>query len=166
MSVVLYDEKQDSLFKKLYPFHDCEIISKESIFRYSIQIDVSIIIPCYNVERFLPSCIESLVSQQTNYSYEVIFVNDGSQDSTKEILDDAARRYPFFKCIHQSNQGAGAARTEGMRNAKGRYLMFIDADDIVSADYIEMLAYSITICDADMGFCADYFFTVKGFRYK
>ena len=167
MNGVLYDENLDSVLREEYAFHDCDIFSAESIYRYPPEIDVSIIIPCYNVERFLPSCIESLAAQKTQYTYEVILVNDGSKDATKDILDAAALRYDVFRCIHQSNQGCGGARNEGLRNARGKYLMFVDADDIVSADYVEALVDCVKAIDADMGVCAYYSFDdASGRKYK
>ncbi len=166
MTSLLYDEKQDSILCKEYPFHHCDIYADQSIYLYPPELDASIIIPCYNVEKFLPGCIESLAAQKTHYTYEVILVNDGSTDGTKEILDDAAHLYPIFHCIHQSNQGAGAARTEGTRNARGEYLLFVDSDDIVSDNYVEALVGCVKASGADMGVCSYYSFNEKGVRYK
>ena len=162
----LYDEKQDTIFREVYPYHECPIISETSIYRNPPEIDVSIIIPCYNAERFLPGCVESLAAQKTQYAYEVIMVNDGSTDGTKDILEAAARRHGPFQCIHQANQGAGAARTRGMREARGQYLIFVDADDVVSDNYVEALVDCVKSSGADLGACAYYAFSENGVRYK
>ncbi len=166
MRTVLYDEIQDSILCKEYPYKGCEIVSADSIFRNPPQLDVSVIVPCYNVERFLPECIESLAAQKTQYTYEVILINDGSTDGTRELAEDAAKRYPVFHCIHQDNQGCGAARNQGMRNAKGEYLLFVDADDTTSSNYVEELVGCVKYSGADMGICAYYSFNENGVRYK
>ena len=166
MKKFLYDVNQDTVLCKEYPFREYEIVADSSIFRYPSLLDVSIIIPCYNVERFLTSCIESLAAQKTQYSFEAIFVNDGSTDGTKEILDQAKKKYPIFQCIHQPNQGCGAARNTGMRKAKGEYLLFVDADDVVSDNYVEALVGCVKASGADLGACAYYSFTENGLRYK
>ena len=162
----LYDMEKDSIFNKLHPYHECPIVTAESIYRNPAEIDVSVIIPCYNAETFLPSCIESLASQQTRYTYEVILVNDGSTDGTKDILEDAASRYAPFHCIHQVNQGAGAARNRGMSEARGEYLIFVDADDIVSVNYVDALVDCVKTTGADLGACAYYAFKENGATYK
>ena len=166
MSKRLYDEKLDTVLCKEYPFREYEIVTDQSIYLRPPQLDVSIIIPCYNVEHFLPGCIESLAAQKTQYAYEVILVNDGSTDGTKEILDRAALQHPVFQCIHQDNQGCGAARNTGMRNARGEYLLFVDSDDVVSELYVEALVDCVKKADAEMGVCSYYSFAENGLRYK
>ncbi len=88
--------------------------------------NVSVIIPAYNGARFLPEAIESVLAQ-TYKDYEIIVVDDGSTDNTKEILK------PYFdkiKYIHQQNQGAATARNTGIRHSQGEYIAFLDADDV------------------------------------
>ena len=166
MKTVLFNEKQDSILGKEYPYQDCEIVSDSPIFLYPPQLDVSVIVPCYNAERFLPECIESLAAQKTQYTYEVILINDGSTDGTRELAEDAVNRYPVFRCIHQGNQGSGAARNQGMRNARGEYLLFVDADDTTSPNYVEELVSCVKSSGADMGICAYYSFNENGVKYK
>lgn len=81
---------------------------------------VSIIVPCYNVGKYLDRCINSLVS---NYypDKELIFVNDGSTDTTSEILEAAAAKHACIKIIHKHNEGVSVARNTGMENADGKY---------------------------------------------
>ena len=89
---------------------------------------LSVILPVYNVERYLPMCLESVV-QQCLGDYEVILVDDGSTDESGAICDDYAERYEKFSVIHQENQGLSAARNRGIAEAKGEYVVFLDSDD-------------------------------------
>jgi glycosyltransferase involved in cell wall biosynthesis len=93
---------------------------------------VSVIIPCYNHARFLDEAIAS-VQQQTYRNIEIIVVDDGSTDDTKAV----ASRHPDVICIHQKNAGLSAARNRGIDQAKGEYLVFLDADDYLYSDAIE-----------------------------
>ncbi|MDO4782335.1 MAG: glycosyltransferase family 2 protein [Capnocytophaga felis] len=88
----------------------------------------SIIIPVYNVEKYLPECIESVLSQDFS-DYEVILVNDGSTDDSGKICDEYAQKFPNIKVIHKENGGLSDARNFGIKEAKGDYLMFLDSDD-------------------------------------
>ena len=93
---------------------------------------LSVVVPCYNVEGYLSRCLSSLVHQDIDGSaYEVIAVDDGSTDSTGEICDRYAKEYPQVKVVHQANRGVGAARNAGLDLARGKYLLFVDADDFM-----------------------------------
>ncbi|MBR1668920.1 MAG: glycosyltransferase [Bacteroidaceae bacterium] len=96
-------------------------------------MQLSVIVPVYNVEKYLPRCLDSLLRQGMGAGeYEIICVNDGSPDGSAAILADYERRYPDIICvITQKNGGVGAARNTGMLAAKGEYLAFIDSDDYV-----------------------------------
>ena len=99
---------------------------------------VSIIVPIYNVENYLPKCIESILAQ-TYTNIEVILVDDGSQDSCPQICDEYADKDSRVRVIHQANGGRSRARNVGLDVATGDYIMFADADDWVDADYVEKL---------------------------
>lgn len=101
---------------------------------------ISVIVPVYNGAAFIPGIVECL-GRQTRKDFEVVFVNDGSTDGTKDALE-ALRdvQLPFgLTVIHQENGGVSAARNAGLRAAHGTYVCFVDADDVVSADYLEVL---------------------------
>lgn len=102
--------------------------------------EISVVVPVYNGARFIPGILERL-ERQTYQNFEVIFVNDGSQDGTKAVLDQAASTPRAFRChvIHQNNGGASAARNAGLACARGKYICFIDADDKISLDYLKVL---------------------------
>ncbi len=93
---------------------------------------VSVVIPCYNQDRFLPEAIESVLAQ-THSPVEIIVVDDGSPDTTSEV----AERYPTVRCIRQQNQGLSGARNTGLRESRGKFLMFLDADDRLTTNAVQ-----------------------------
>lgn len=97
---------------------------------------LSVIIPVYNAEKYLKKCIESLL-KQTQKSFELIFVNDGSKDKSPLILNKLEAEYSFVKVIHKKNEGLSSARNAGMKIAIGEYIFFLDADDWIEDDYFE-----------------------------
>lgn len=99
---------------------------------------VSIIVPVYNVEKYLKRCLDSLVNQ-TLKDIEIICVNDGSTDGSLAILDEYVRNDDRIVVINQENSGQSVARNRGIDVAKGEYLGFVDSDDWVSEDYFERL---------------------------
>lgn len=99
---------------------------------------VSIIIPCWNVEKYLSRCMESII-EQTYKNIEVILINDGSSDSTLEICREYERLDYRIKVISQDNKGVSSARNQGMKYAGGDYIMFIDPDDYVENHYVERM---------------------------
>ena len=100
--------------------------------------NVSLIIPVYNVEQYLPKCLESIAAQ-TLKGFEVILVDDGSTDHSLEILRGFARRFPNTCVIHQENGGVSKARNAGIQAARGEYIAFMDSDDYIAPLYLQML---------------------------
>ena len=102
----------------------------------------SIVVPVYNVEHYLEQCLESLQAQ--NYGdYEVICVNDGSTDSSRDILTEWESRLPQMRVIDRENGGLSAARNTGLQDAKGEYVVFVDSDDWVEPNFLECLNSSL-----------------------
>lgn len=99
---------------------------------------VSIVMPVYNVEKYLRECLESITSQ-TLKDFEVICINDGSTDNSLAILQEYANKDPRFKIISQQNQGQGVARNKGVDLITGEYIQFIDPDDWVETNMLETL---------------------------
>ena len=99
---------------------------------------ISIIIPIYNVEKYLPACVESIL-QQTYKNLEVILVDDGSPDRCPAICDELAQKDDRIRVIHQKNKGLSGARNTGIDNAQGDYLIFVDSDDTVEQTLVEEL---------------------------
>jgi glycosyltransferase involved in cell wall biosynthesis len=94
-----------------------------------MKMDISIIVPVYNVEKYLKCCLDSLINQKFEGQYEIICVNDGSTDNSLEILKEYKRNNPKITVINQENRGLGGARNTGIKNAKGKYIIFVDSDD-------------------------------------
>lgn len=113
------------------------------------HIDVSVIIPVYNTEHYLEECLNSLLDQG-NISFEVICVDDGSEDNSLSILEEMKPLFPSFQILHQENAGAGAARNNGLKYAKGRYLYFLDSDDYLEPRILEKAIGKADLSDADI----------------
>lgn len=124
---------------------------------------VSIIIPVYNVEQYLIKCLESCFLQSYT-DIEVLAINDGSCDSSGEILDNYARKEPRLRVFHQSNSGVVAARNLGISNAKGEFLMFVDSDDWLACNAVEVLFNDINKNNSDISI-ADYCEYYAGLNY-
>lgn len=94
---------------------------------------ISIIVPIYNVEKYLPECIESILNQTYRY-LEVILIDDGSTDQSGKMCDNYAEQDSRVKVIHQKNGGAANAKNAGLKTATGKYLAFVDGDDYLELD--------------------------------
>lgn len=115
----------------------------------SPRVDLQIVIPAYNVEAYLEECMESVLSQQTRYSFHVVLVDDGAKDSTPLLCDKYAD-HPLVTVIHQTNRGLSGARNTGMAEIFGRYLLFVDSDDILLPGAIEALLDTAYRYDSDL----------------
>lgn len=99
---------------------------------------VSIIVPIYNTQKFLPRCIESIMNQ-TYKNIEIILIDDGSIDKSSKICDKYAKKDNRIKTFHKQNEGVSVARNFGINKAEGRFIAFVDSDDFVREDYITVL---------------------------
>ncbi len=113
---------------------------------------VSVIVPIYNVEKYLIKCIDSIVNQ-TYKNLEIILVDDGSPDSCPQICDEYAIKDSRIKVIHKENGGLSDARNAGMSVATGEYISFIDSDDYISLDFIETLYNTMKYESSDIVEC-------------
>lgn len=103
---------------------------------------ISIIVPVYNVEEYLPRCLNSLINQ-TYKDIEIICINDGSQDNSMQILEDYRKKDNRIKIISQDNQGPSMARNAGIDKAEGEYILFIDSDDVLNTNACKILINEI-----------------------
>ena len=113
------------------------------------EILISIIIPIYNAENYIDLCLKSILNQ-VNDSIEVILVNDGSKDSSKDKCEYYCRNNKNIILINQENLGVSAARNTGLKVAKGKYIGFVDIDDTIKSNTIEVLLNEIKSIDADL----------------
>lgn len=111
--------------------------------------EISIIVPVYNVEQYLPAALDSLRAQ-TCPDWEAILVDDGSPDGCRALCDAAARQDARFRVIHQKNAGVGAARNAGLAAARGTYVQFLDSDDALEPQMVEVLCRTAKQTDADL----------------
>lgn len=116
----------------------------------SDEMLVSIVVPVYKVEKYIDKCVESIL-KQTYKNFELILVDDGSPDMCPQLCDEYATKYDFIRVVHKKNGGLSDARNHGVGVAKGDYITFIDSDDYVSIDYLEVLVglhnrYGADVC--------------------
>ena len=111
---------------------------------------ISIIIPAYNVEEYLEKCLESIISQNFD-KVEIIIVDDGSTDKSLQIAKEYQKKYPEkTRVISQENKGQGGARNTGIKNATGKYLLFVDSDDTIKSGMLETLYAEMEKSNADI----------------
>lgn len=113
---------------------------------------VSVCVPVYNAAKYLPRCLDSLISQ-TLTNIEIVCVNDGSTDNSSNILDSYAKKYKNIKIINQTNAGLGGARNAGIKNATGEYVGFVDADDYVNENMFKILYNLAKQNKSDIAMC-------------
>lgn len=117
------------------------------------EIKVSIVIPCFKVEKYLNRCLDSLV-RQTLKEIEIICINDGSPDKCIDIMKEYAKKYKEkVKIIDKNNEGLWQARIDGIKKSQGEYIGFVDADDYVDPTFVEKLYEQAKNKDADICIC-------------
>lgn len=112
-----------------------------------MEIYFSVIVPVYNVERFLAKCLDSIVAQSCPH-YEVLLIDDGSTDGSGEICDRYVAQHPQWQVVHKKNQGVSVARNTALDMARGRYIVFVDGDDFIEKDYLA----NVYVRMAEMGY--------------
>lgn len=113
---------------------------------------ISVIVPVYNVEKYVVRCLQS-IQNQTYPDYEVLIIDDGSTDSSGDLCEDFAVGDKRFRVIHQKNGGLSAARNTGLDNATGEYVIFIDSDDYIHPQMLEILYECCEKTEADISIC-------------
>lgn len=113
---------------------------------------ISVVVPVYNVEKYLPCCIDSILAQ-TFTNFELILVDDGSPDGCPAICDEYAKRDCRVKVVHQQNQGVSAARNIGLDMTRGEYVCFVDSDDYISQDLFSTYIFELEQRDLDLIIC-------------
>lgn len=121
--------------------------------------DLQIVIPAYNVEKYVRQCLDSVAQQKTKYRVQVVVIDDGATDRTPQIVDEYRDR-PGFRIIHQPNKGFSGARNTGLTHIDARYVMFVDSDDLLLPDAVEVMMDNAIRMDSDV-LAADYV-TMRG----
>ena len=135
----LYNKYRNRFFKK-------ELVTKKKPL-------ISVIVPVYNQEKYLKSCLESIINQ-TYSNLEIIVVNDGSTDSTLDILNEYASKDSRIIVLNKENGGVSAARNTGIRKSTGEYIAFVDSDDWIHPQMYEYLYFLIKEYNADISSCS------------
>lgn len=125
------------------------------------DILVTIVLPVYNVGKYLEICLDSVL-QQSYRNLEVILVEDGSTDNSPAICDEYAQKDSRIRVIHKENEGVSTARNVGIKAAKGEYICFADSDDILQKDYVEYLLNMAIGNQVDIAVTTDFFTTFGG----
>ena len=113
---------------------------------------ISVIVPVYNSQKYLRHCLQSL-AEQTLPDIEVLMVNNNTPDGSQQIMDEFAARDPRFKSFFRKDGMAGGARNEGLKQARGEYVAFVDADDWVLPSFLEVLYHNARQYQADISSC-------------
>lgn len=116
--------------------------------REKVKVKVSVIIPIYNVEKYLARCLDSVVKQSLK-DIEIICIDDGSTDGSSKITENYAKKDKRISVIYQKNKGVGSARNTGIRVARGKYISFVDGDDWIDLDFLEKLYNAAESSGAD-----------------
>ena len=132
------------------PSMNCEVNNREQ------SKDVSIILPVYNSEQTIAQCIDSVLTQKTKYNYELIIINDGSTDKTRSIIEKYNDNHIVF--INQENRGFSGARNRGIDECAGRYIMFLDSDDYLLGNCIDLMIDNAISHDSDITQASHYSF--------
>lgn len=107
-----------------------------------MNIKISVVVPVYNVEKYLTTCIESIINQTIPF-YEIILIDDGSKDKSGELCELLKEKHKQIKVIHQQNSGLSVSRNTGIDNASGDYILFVDSDDTIEKDTCENFSKAI-----------------------
>ena len=99
---------------------------------------ISVIAPVYNVEKYLPRCIDSILAQ-TFTDFELLLIDDGSKDHSREICDEYAKKDSRIRVFHKENGGVSSARNLGLDNVKGEWITFVDSDDYLKMEFLSNL---------------------------
>lgn len=113
---------------------------------------ISVIVPIYNSEKFLKKCLESIVGQEYS-NVEILLIDDGSEDDSRAICEEFTEKDDRFKYFYQRNAGVAAARNNGLANANGEYICFVDSDDWLNTDHIKKLYDIVKESGADLAVC-------------
>lgn len=116
------------------------------------DVKISVVVPIYKSEKYISACIESVLAQSYT-NFELLLVDDGSPDNCGQICDSYAKKDARIRVIHQKNQGVSATRNNGIHAARGKYIVFVDSDDTIDSEYLNVLFDEISSDEFDCVVC-------------
>lgn len=146
--------KANELLREFYPSPEGFAIRNNNI--KEAKYDLTVIIAAYNAEKYIEECVNSVLSQKTEYSYKVKITDDGSTDKTRDILKNY--KSDIIEIITKKNGGAASARNRALETIESKYVMFLDADDTLEENAVEVFLRNAYKYDADVVECGYYFF--------
>lgn len=161
-SIGIYEDTYDRAMQELLEFHPMP--KSSAICEHEIlpkEYDLTIIVPTYNAEKWINQCIDSILNQVTQYSYELIVIDDGSTDNTGAIIDNYCDN-TNVKIIHQKNNGYSGARNVALKELKSEYIMFVDSDDYIIDGTFEKLLSEAKKQNADIVEANGFIFNESG----
>lgn len=153
-AIRFYDKNQYKRTTNI-PFKSKEYYTEEQLrtfIWYMVEKKVSIIVPVYNAEKSIRECV-SRIQRQTYSTIEIICVNDGSKDGSQKILEELAEKDSRIVVVQKENGGVSSARNMGLDMATGQYVEFVDSDDLIDEDMVELLVRALEESDAQMAIC-------------
>ena len=117
-----------------------------------MEPQISVIVPVYNVEKYINRCVDSILSQ-TFHNFELLLIDDGSEDESGKICDEYAKKETCIRVFHKVNEGISATREFGIQHALGTYIQFVDSDDWIDQDMLEMMYNKVLNSNADIVGC-------------
>lgn len=130
-----------------YPYRNASVVNKNKF--HKVKYDLQIIVPVYNVEQYVEKCLDSILSQKTKYTYCVYIINDGSTDNSSNIINKYGD-IENVRIINQENGGLAAARNTGLKDIYAKYIMFVDSDDYISSNCVDVMLKCAYENDADI----------------
>ena len=144
-SAIQGNEAQENIME--YHYAEKPVFQQDN--ELHIDVDLMIVISTYNNGKYIEECLNSVIKQEGTYSYHITIVNDGSTDNTREVLEKYIH-YKNITIMHQENQGAAEARNRALKNINGKYVMFLDSDDMLPEKAIQKFMDTALQYDADL----------------
>lgn len=142
-------EESELLLSSVFPDEGKSCVTATNSIFAERQYDLQIVIPAYNVESYIKNCLDSVFAQQTNYRFRVVVVNDGSTDATAEVLKNYPQ-YGNLTILCQENRGFSGARNRALENLDAEYVTFLDSDDELAPNAIQLLLDAAKANDSDI----------------
>lgn len=146
--VEIASDNIDEQIKQIYTPSNYNCKNKGVVVSHDYQLQI--IIPCFNCGKYIADCIDSILSQNTTVSYSVMIIDDGSEDNTLDIVKKYAESDSRVKCLSIPHSGAAAARNEALKTINAEYVMFVDGDDLLKPNSIEVLMQNALMNDSDV----------------